>query len=1101
MWLYKLTKSIRKTSLLVLPAFCLGLLLAVGLVSGGASARVVAGLPGVTGAPAAVSSAAQPAAKDQPFDCSRIKEMGLDKQMNLRAAEILAQCGYAPEVPKQTGSQGGNFRVAPEVYGGPDVNVHPSNSVAIQSESFSWKNGNTVVVTYNDLSGGSTGKGSYSTDGGVTFARIPGDPFVTGHGTNVGDPAVVYDVLHAKWVATFLSTGCGGQGIGAWNSTDGITWAPAGCAGNAVSGDRNSAWQDNTGGPFNGRSYVSYNDFGIGDGALRTAFSTDGGTTWSAPVTITGSFIRDVQLTGLPNGNLVLAGMNENGGGAANRTNIFYLSSNGGATWATVTVNTYAAPGEVNCSGNSYFRVITPQIRHMGWGQPGAGLGNVVHYAYTAHGTGADEGDIYYIRSTDGGITWSTPIKLNTDAGTRAQWMPSLAVTAGGAVFVKWYDRRDTTNNDYWIYGRASLDNGLTWQADMAVSDAVIPQPIVQTANCYMGDYDYWQADGTSVQGSWTDSRGVGSGGTQDVFHDSISLIIGTPTPTFTGTPPTFTRTPTRTSTPTVTNTPCGSASNYAIAPGTATIVPGTTSIGSACDDCVIDVALPFPFTLYGQVFNQVGLDSNGKANFPTGTTLFANTCLPQAGAANTIYPYWDDQRTDLTTCTGGCGIFTSVSGTAPNRIFNIEWRTTYFSGGGTANYELRLYEGQSRFDIVYGAITQGSTTATSGVQRDTTLFTQYFCNGVGPTATGSATYTQPPCPTTVTPIASQTPCLDSNYVASTGTATLVPGTTDIGNHCDDCTTTITLPFAYSLYGGSFTNANVSSNGTFQFGSNNATYINGCLPDATFNTTVFPFWDDLYTADTAAGEGIFTSVSGSAPNRIFNVEWRAVYCCTGGTPINDFEIRLYEGQNRFDVIYGPMSDRASATSGVQQDGTFFTEYFCNGVGGAATGSVTYTQAVCAPTSTPTGTSTPTSTPTESPSLLVGHVVWQGRPTTAASFGQVMPLTLTLKLGSSETNYPPTIPTYIDTDASGFFTVDVSTLPGDTYQWRLKGPSYLASSGTLVLGGGVTQAELGLQRAGDISGDNLVNIADFNTVKVNFGTGGAPPINPDRDLRK
>ena len=93
-------------------------------------------------------------------------------------------------------------------------------------------------------------------------------------------------------------------------------------------------------------------------------------------------------------------------------------------------------------------------------------------------------------------------------------------------------------------------------------------------------------------------------------------------------------------------------------------------------------------------------------------------------------------------------GIFTSVSGTAPNRIFNIEWRTTYFSGGGTANYEVRLYEGQQKFDVVFGVVTQGTTSATSGVQGPTGLFTQYFCNGSGSPATGSVTYTIPPCNT-----------------------------------------------------------------------------------------------------------------------------------------------------------------------------------------------------------------------------------------------------------------------------------------------------------------------------------------------------------------
>ena len=71
-----------------------------------------------------------------------------------------------------------------------------------------------------------------------------------------------------------------------------------------------------------------------------------------------------------------------------------------------------------------------------------------------------------------------------------------------------------------------------------------------------------------------------------------------------------------------------------------------------------------------------------------------------------TVFPYWDDQRTDANSgCSafpgGTCGIFTSVTGSAPNRIFNIEWRTVYFAdANSTANYELRLYEGQTHFDV-----------------------------------------------------------------------------------------------------------------------------------------------------------------------------------------------------------------------------------------------------------------------------------------------------------------------------------------------------------------------------------------------------------------
>ena len=56
---------------------------------------------------------------------------------------------------------------------------------------------------------------------------------------------------------------------------------------------------------------------------------------------------------------------------------------------------------------------------------------------------------------------------------------------------------------------------------------------------------------------------------------------------------------------------------------------------------------------------------------------------------------------------------------------------------GGNANFEVLLYEGQSRFDFVYGVVTDnggphgtGDTGATGGVQYGTGgLSTQFSCN------------------------------------------------------------------------------------------------------------------------------------------------------------------------------------------------------------------------------------------------------------------------------------------------------------------------------------------------------------------------------------
>ena len=130
--------------------------------------------------------------------------------------------------------------------------------------------------------------------------------------------------------------------------------------------------------------------------------------------------------------------------------------------------------------------------------------------------------------------------------------------------------------------------------------------------------------------------------------------------------------------------------------------------------------------------------------------------------------------------------------------------------------------------------------------------------------------------------------------------AVIVPGTTDVGNHCDDCLTNdIALPFPVMFYDQVFTTFDVSSNGHLTFTSANNGDYNFCLPH-NIDYLIVPLSGDLLTADAPGGQGIFTSVSGVAPDRIFNIEWRTQNCCIGGPPVVNFEVRLYEGQRRID---------------------------------------------------------------------------------------------------------------------------------------------------------------------------------------------------------
>ena len=95
-------------------------------------------------------------------------------------------------------------------------------------------------------------------------------------------------------------------------------------------------------------------------------------------------------------------------------------------------------------------------------------------------------------------------------------------------------------------------------------------------------------------------------------------------------------------------------------------IVPGATDTGNHGDDQVTSVPLPFPYTACGVTQNSINVSSNGNAQFNTSDADFTNVCLPWTGHDCTIFPYWDDLRTDsnsgCATFPGGtCGVYTSV--------------------------------------------------------------------------------------------------------------------------------------------------------------------------------------------------------------------------------------------------------------------------------------------------------------------------------------------------------------------------------------------------------------------------------------------------------
>ena len=490
------------------------------------------------------------------FDCSQLRALGINVQENLRSGAIMIFCGEGVGGSEESEDAAPSFveQLLAPLLGGADKDLITPGTEAgthiTQSETFAAANPDNpdeIIIAYNDSRGVAVNPinisgASVSTDGGTTFTRLTRaatgqSPFAN----TFGDPVVLYNSASSTWFTVWLDAACGGQGLGGYKSTTPTnpdSWTHF-CVHTGSSDDRESGFADNSPtSPFNGRMYVSWNNFADG-GSLRVRYSTDNGLTWPNERQLAAPFTRNVQITGDPsNGHVYVAGMNEMNGGLTNRANKIYKSTDGGNTWAnTYNGPTFPAPGRTTCP-NSFFACMfqTPQggyWRHQGWGQP-AVLNNIVHYVYNSRNTAnGDPANTFYIRSTDGGVTFSAPLQLNTDTTTKAQWQPNISVAADGSLLAVWYDEREATaacvKGDeavpcYRMWARKSLDNGVTWQPNEPFSDVVtgLPaQPDGFIVAEYVGDYDYsFSVLNTHIH-PWTDGRVVvNSASQQNAFVD-----------------------------------------------------------------------------------------------------------------------------------------------------------------------------------------------------------------------------------------------------------------------------------------------------------------------------------------------------------------------------------------------------------------------------------------------------------------------------------------------------------------------------------------------------------------------------------------------------
>ncbi len=305
---------------------------------------------------------------------------------------------------------------------------------------------------------------------------------------------------------------------------------------------------------------------------------------------------------------------------------------------------------------------------------------------------------------------------------------------------------------------------------------------------------------------------------------------------------------------------------------------------------------------------------------------------------------------------------------------------------------------------------------------------------------------------------------LSYSFAASSGTFTQIvsPDLTILQNTNDEFSVQ-SLPFSFEFEGTTHSTVTISTNGWLAFGNFTDSDSNNDLTFSSTRPLVAPFWDELRT--TASG-GILIKTTGTAPNRVYTVEWRNTDIFNSdrpNTPSLSFQAKLFETSNAIDFVY-----KQEANPFIQAGGSI-------GLAGSNTGSGNFVSLDGSGTN-----------PTASTSIETAQI--STRPATGQiySFTPLIVTEVGFQLTASnaiESDGNVTLTVRRTGDTVPAFTVDFATAD----QTAIAGSDYSTTTGTLSFASGETSKTISvpLINDGDIEGDETF------TVNLSNVTNGFP----------
>lgn len=325
-----------------------------------------------------------------------------------------------------------------------------------------------------------------------------------------GDPCVLFDSLgnlyyghlsnpnSGYWIDRIVIQRSTNNGMN-WNDGAGIGFN------NPKNQDKEWIATDMTQSIYRDNMYVSWTEFdnygsGSSSDSSRILFSRsiDHGITWSAPVRLSDRggdcFDSDNTVEGAvpavgPNGEIYVCWAGPLGlmldkstdGGVTFGQDIFVADFPGG--WD------YGIPGIWRSNG---LPITAADISNSPY------RGNV-YVCWSDQSNGESDTDIFIVKSTDGGQTWNSPVRVNDDATTRHQFFVWMTVDpTTGAIYTVFYDRRNTTGSATDVYVARSTDGGDTFENFKVSETSFTP-----SSSIFFGDYTNIAAFNKKVYPIW----------------------------------------------------------------------------------------------------------------------------------------------------------------------------------------------------------------------------------------------------------------------------------------------------------------------------------------------------------------------------------------------------------------------------------------------------------------------------------------------------------------------------------------------------------------------------------------------------------------------